>query len=81
MIGAALGVLVPLPPLAGMAAGLSEATSSDVGLYLNSGVVVGITGTLVADAPCVVLVIWIERDVWLRGLLEPAVARCSAPSP
>ncbi|MFJ9124371.1 ABC transporter permease [Streptomyces sp. NPDC102340] len=49
VIGAALGVLVTLPPLAGMAAGLSEATSSDVGLHLNSGVVVvAIIGTLVA---------------------------------
>ncbi|WP_405774245.1 ABC transporter permease [Streptomyces sp. NBC_00859] len=47
--GAALGVLVTLPPLAGMAAGLSEATSSDVGLHLNSGViVVAVIGTLVA---------------------------------
>ncbi|MFA3877612.1 ABC transporter permease [Streptomyces sp. MMCC 100] len=49
VIGAALGVLVTLPPLAGMAAGLSESTSSDVGLHLNSGVVVlAIIGTLVA---------------------------------
>ncbi|MER5443927.1 ABC transporter permease [Streptomyces sp. NPDC002790] len=49
VVGAALGVLVTLPPLAGMAAGLSEATSSDVGLHLNSGVVVAaIIGTLVA---------------------------------
>ncbi|MET9772904.1 ABC transporter permease [Streptomyces sp. NPDC006367] len=49
VIGAALGVLVTLPPLAGMAAGLSEATSSDVGLHLNSGViVVAVVGTLVA---------------------------------
>ncbi|MFJ5292965.1 ABC transporter permease [Streptomyces sp. NPDC088348] len=49
VIGAALGVLVTLPPLAGMAAGLSEATSSDVGLHLNSGVVAAaIIGTLVA---------------------------------
>ncbi|WP_405943340.1 ABC transporter permease [Streptomyces sp. NBC_00932] len=49
VIGAALGVLVTLPPLAGMAAGLSEATSSDVGLHLNSGVViVAIIGTVMA---------------------------------
>ncbi|WUJ27331.1 hypothetical protein OG917_00940 [Streptomyces sp. NBC_00388] len=48
-IGAALGVLVTLPPLVGMAAGLSEATSSDVGLHLNSdAVVAAIIGTLVA---------------------------------
>ncbi|NEB11170.1 ABC transporter permease [Streptomyces coelicoflavus] len=49
VIGAALGVLVTLPPLAGMAAGLSESTSSDVGLHLNPGVVVlAVIGTLVA---------------------------------
>ncbi|MFE0699520.1 ABC transporter permease [Streptomyces sp. NPDC058872] len=49
VIGAALGVLVTLPPLAGMAAGLSEATSSDVSLHLNSGsVVTAVIGTLAA---------------------------------
>ncbi|MFF3288914.1 ABC transporter permease [Streptomyces sp. NPDC003023] len=49
VIGAALGVLVTLPPLAGMAAGLSEATSSDVGLHLNSGAIVtAVIGTLAA---------------------------------
>ncbi|MFF4015168.1 ABC transporter permease [Streptomyces sp. NPDC001843] len=49
VIGAALGVLVPLPPLAGMAAGLSEATSSDVSLHLNAGTVVtSVIGTLTA---------------------------------
>ncbi|SDK37534.1 ABC transporter permease [Streptomyces indicus] len=49
VIGAALGVLVTLPPLAGMAAGLSEATSSDVGLHLNSGALVtAVVGTLAA---------------------------------
>ncbi|MFF7443282.1 ABC transporter permease [Streptomyces sp. NPDC008122] len=49
VIGAALGVLVTLPPLAGMAAGLSEATSSEVGLHLNSGaIVIAVIGTLVA---------------------------------
>ncbi|GGY28963.1 hypothetical protein GCM10010384_39910 [Streptomyces djakartensis] len=36
VIGAALGVLVTLPPLAGMACGLSQATSSDVGLHLST---------------------------------------------
>ncbi|MBC9713500.1 ABC transporter permease [Streptomyces sp. TRM66268-LWL] len=49
VIGAALGVLVTLPPLAGMAAGLSEATSSDVGLHLNSGAIAtAVIGTLAA---------------------------------
>ncbi|GGM05709.1 ABC transporter permease [Streptomyces fumigatiscleroticus] len=48
-VGAALGVLVTLPPLAGMAAGLSEATSSDVGLHLNPGTIVtAVLGTLAA---------------------------------
>ncbi|ALO91276.1 Macrolide ABC transporter permease [Streptomyces hygroscopicus subsp. limoneus] len=48
-IGAALGVLVTLPPLAGMAAGLSEVTSSDVSLHLNSGTIVtAVLGTLAA---------------------------------
>ncbi|MGA5868875.1 ABC transporter permease [Streptomyces cinereoruber] len=52
LIGAALGVLVTLPPLAGMAAGLSEATSSDVGLHLNPGVLaLAVVGTLVAAVP------------------------------
>ncbi|MGV9627095.1 ABC transporter permease [Streptomyces sp. NPDC003487] len=48
-IGAALGVLVTLLPLAGMAAGLSEATSSDVSLRLNFGTIVtAVLGTLAA---------------------------------
>ncbi|MGI5427370.1 ABC transporter permease [Streptomyces sp. CA-179760] len=48
-VGAALGVLVTLPPLAGMAAGLSEATSSDVGLHLSTGTLAtAIIGTLLA---------------------------------
>ncbi|MFD3566988.1 ABC transporter permease [Streptomyces sp. NPDC058667] len=48
-VGAGLGVLVTLPPLAGMASGLSQATSSDVGLHLNNGAVLtAIVGTLIA---------------------------------
>jgi putative ABC transport system permease protein len=48
-IGAALGVLVTLAPLAGMAAGLSEATSSDVSLRLNTGAIAtAVVGTLLA---------------------------------
>ncbi|MFE7266877.1 FtsX-like permease family protein [Streptomyces sp. NPDC057592] len=48
-VGAGLGVLVTLPPLAGMASGLSQATSSDVGLHLNTGAItMAITGTLAA---------------------------------
>ncbi|MFI6062620.1 ABC transporter permease [Streptomyces sp. NPDC051286] len=49
VIGAALGVLVTLPPLAGMASGLSQATSSDVGLHLSTGTLTtAIVGTLLA---------------------------------
>ncbi|WP_338781623.1 FtsX-like permease family protein [Streptomyces sp. DG1A-41] len=49
VIGAALGILVTLPPLAGMASGLSQATSSDVGLHLSTGTLTtAVIGTLVA---------------------------------
>ncbi|MET9393448.1 hypothetical protein ABZY20_24105 [Streptomyces sp. NPDC006624] len=38
-----------LPPLAGMASGLSQATSSDMGLHLSTGTLAAaVTGTLVA---------------------------------
>ncbi|MFI5802039.1 ABC transporter permease [Streptomyces sp. NPDC051561] len=48
-VGAGLGILVTLPPLAGMASGLSQATSSDVGLHLNNGAITtAVVGTLVA---------------------------------
>jgi putative ABC transport system permease protein len=48
-VGATLGVLVTLPPLAGMAAGLSEATSSDVSLHLDTGTLTtAVIGTLLA---------------------------------
>ncbi|WP_282689692.1 MULTISPECIES: ABC transporter permease [unclassified Streptomyces] len=57
VIGAALGVLVTLPPLAGMAAGLSEATSSDVGLHLDSAAIVtAVIGTLAAAVLAGILV-------------------------
>ncbi|WP_069766840.1 FtsX-like permease family protein [Streptomyces sp. LUP30] len=49
VIGAALGILVTLPPLAGMASGLSQATSSDVSLHLSTGTLAAaVLGTLVA---------------------------------
>ncbi|MET9916922.1 ABC transporter permease [Streptomyces sp. NPDC006435] len=49
VVGAGLGVLVTLPPLAGMASGLAQATSSDVGLHLNGAVVAAaVIGTLAA---------------------------------
>ncbi|GGK46560.1 ABC transporter permease [Streptomyces flaveus] len=49
VIGAALGILVTLPPLAGMASGLSQATSSDVSLHLSTGTLtIAVIGTLVA---------------------------------
>ncbi|MFD7948968.1 ABC transporter permease, partial [Streptomyces sp. NPDC059744] len=40
-VGAALGVLVTLGPLAGMASGLSQATSTDIGLHLNLSTIAG----------------------------------------
>ncbi|MEV1039516.1 ABC transporter permease [Streptomyces sp. NPDC050204] len=49
VVGAGLGVLVTLPPLAGMASGLSQATSSAVSLHLNgAAITTAITGTLAA---------------------------------
>ncbi|MFD7232638.1 ABC transporter permease [Streptomyces sp. NPDC059881] len=48
-VGAALGVLATLAPLAGMAAGLSQATSSDVSLHLNTGAIAtAVVATLLA---------------------------------
>ncbi|MCL6739204.1 FtsX-like permease family protein [Streptomyces neyagawaensis] len=48
-VGAALGVLVTLAPLSGMATGLSETTSSDVDLHLNTGAITtAVVGTLLA---------------------------------
>ncbi|QEV20253.1 ABC transporter permease [Streptomyces alboniger] len=56
-VGAGLGVLVTLPPLAGMASGLSQATSSDVGLHLDSGAVLtAIIATLAAAVVAGVMV-------------------------
>jgi len=43
VLGAALGLLVTLPSLAGMASGLSQATATDVGLQLSWGILVGAT--------------------------------------
>ena len=58
-IGAALGVLVTLPPLAGMASGLSQATSADVGLHLNTGTVAAaIIGSLLLAVTATVAVTW-----------------------
>ncbi|MFF0288133.1 FtsX-like permease family protein [Streptomyces sp. NPDC005262] len=57
VIGAGLGVLVTLPPLAGMASGLSQATSADVGLHLSTpAIVTAILGTLLAAVAAGVLV-------------------------
>ncbi|WP_331748308.1 hypothetical protein OG520_41415 (plasmid) [Streptomyces sp. NBC_00984] len=51
-IGAALGVVVTLPPPAGLASGLSQSTSSDVSLHLNSGAITtAVIGTLLAAVP------------------------------
>nr|BFD88146.1 ABC transporter permease [Streptomyces sp. Xyl84] len=52
VIGAALGVLVTLPPLAGMASGLSQATSSDVSLRVDAGALkTAVAATLLAAVP------------------------------
>ncbi|MFR9754972.1 ABC transporter permease [Streptomyces sp. TR06-5] len=49
IIGAALGILVPLAPLAGMASGLSQATSSDVGVHLSTATLTtAVVGSFVA---------------------------------
>ncbi|MDX3227252.1 ABC transporter permease [Streptomyces sp. ME19-01-6] len=58
-VGAALGVLVPLGPLAGMASGLSQATSTDVGLHLNLSTVAWvIAGSLLLATAASVIVTW-----------------------
>ncbi|MFG2622826.1 FtsX-like permease family protein [Streptomyces sp. NPDC048507] len=58
-VGAALGILVTLPPLAAMASGLSQATSADVGLHLDTAAVVRtVTGTLLAATAAAVTVTW-----------------------
>lgn len=57
VVGAGLGVLVTLPPLAGLASGLAQATSSDVTLHLDNGALAAaITGTLLAAVLAAVLV-------------------------
>ncbi|MCP3754003.1 FtsX-like permease family protein [Streptomyces sp. TBY4] len=59
VVGAALGILVTLPPLAGMASGLSQATSADVGLHLDTGAVAAaVAGTLLAAVTAGVAVTW-----------------------
>ncbi|MER6910765.1 ABC transporter permease [Streptomyces sp. NPDC000594] len=58
-VGAGLGLLVALPPLAGMAAGFSDATGTDVGLHLSGPVVVGASvGCLVLATGASALVTW-----------------------
>ncbi|MFF5565237.1 ABC transporter permease [Streptomyces sp. NPDC012623] len=58
-VGAALGVLVTLGPLAGMASGLSEATSARVGLRLDlSAIAAVILGSLVLAITASVVVTW-----------------------
>ncbi|MEV7519283.1 ABC transporter permease [Streptomyces sp. NPDC091371] len=58
-VGAALGVLVTLPPLAGMASGLSQTTSAGVGLHLNTAAVAtAIAGTLLAAVAAGAVVTW-----------------------
>ncbi|MFJ5102594.1 ABC transporter permease [Streptomyces sp. NPDC088554] len=58
-IGAALGVLVTLGPLAGMASGLSQATATDVGLHLNVSTVASvIVGSIMLAILASVFVTW-----------------------
>ncbi|QUW79121.1 FtsX-like permease family protein [Streptomyces mirabilis] len=58
-IGAALGVLVTLGPLAGMASGLSQATATDVSLRLNPSMVASVVfGSIVLAIVASVAVTW-----------------------
>ncbi|TDB74193.1 ABC transporter permease [Micromonospora sp. KC723] len=58
-IGVALGLLVTLPPLAGMAAGLSEVTGADISIQLNGGVVaLAIVGSLLTATVASAAVTW-----------------------
>ncbi|WIM97877.1 FtsX-like permease family protein [Actinoplanes oblitus] len=58
-IGVVLGLLVTLPPLAGMAAGLSEVTGTDVSLRLSGGVVgAAILGSLFMAVAASVTATW-----------------------
>ncbi|MFB7476824.1 ABC transporter permease [Kitasatospora sp. NPDC056184] len=58
-IGAALGILVTLPPLAGMASGLSQVTKADVGLNLNFSMLAAvILGSLVLAIAASAAVTW-----------------------
>ncbi|MGW1178301.1 FtsX-like permease family protein [Kitasatospora sp. NPDC002543] len=58
-VGAVLGVLVTLPPLAGMASGLSQVTEADVGLNLNVPMLAAaILGSLVLAIAASAAVTW-----------------------
>ncbi|MBO0916671.1 ABC transporter permease [Streptomyces laculatispora] len=58
-VGAALGVLVPLGPLAAMASGLSRATSTDVGPHLDLSTIAAVAlGSLVLAIASTVTVTW-----------------------
>ncbi|MBW4702059.1 MULTISPECIES: FtsX-like permease family protein [unclassified Micromonospora] len=58
-IGIALGLLVTLPPLAGMASGLSQVTGTDVTIQLSGGVVTAaIIGSLIMAIGASVAVTW-----------------------
>ncbi|WLQ44302.1 ABC transporter permease [Streptomyces laculatispora] len=55
----ALGVLVPLGPLAAMVSGLSRATSTDVGLHLDLSTIAAVAlGSLVLAIASTVTVTW-----------------------
>lgn len=58
-IGVALGLLVTLPPLAGMASGLSEVTGTDVSIQVSGGVVaLAIVGSLLMATTASAAVTW-----------------------
>jgi putative ABC transport system permease protein len=58
-VGAALGLAVTLPPLAGMASGLAEATGGPVSPHLNGGVVAAVVlGCLAVATAASAIVTW-----------------------
>ncbi|AJW41798.1 ABC transport system integral membrane protein [Rhodococcus sp. B7740] len=62
LIGAALGLIVTLPPLLAMAAGLSQVTETEVGLHIEWSTVLGVVGG------CLVLATAATAVVTRRGL-------------
>lgn len=57
VIGVMLGVLVTVPPLLGVASGLSEATTTDIGLQLDWGMLTGVSAICLALAMAASLIV------------------------